>query len=229
MIRVLVADDQELIRAGLTALLRAAPDLEVVGEASDGHEAVQCAAAAHPDVILMDIRMPGMDGIAATKRILADSLADGGASRTPQILILTTFDIDEYVYQALRAGASGFLLKQTPAKRLLSAIHTVAAGDVLLSPTSTQRLIEAFTLAPPEAPDHDTSQLFTLTARELEIFTLVGQTLSNHDIAQKLCLSQATVKTHLNRAMSKLGLSSRAHVVATAYDCGLVTSRRSAD
>ncbi|MEV4747716.1 response regulator transcription factor [Streptosporangium sp. NPDC049248] len=224
MIKVLVADDQELIRAGLTALLRAAPDLEVVGEASDGHEAVQCAAATHPDVILMDIRMPGMDGIAATKRILAD----GSASRTPQILILTTFDIDEYVYQALRAGASGFLLKQTPAKRLLSAIHTVAAGDVLLSPTSTQRLIEAFTPAPPAVPDRDVSQLFALTARELEIFTLVGQTLSNHDIAQKLCLSQATVKTHLNRAMSKLGLSSRAHVVATAYDCGLVTSRRPA-
>ncbi|MEV4381201.1 response regulator transcription factor [Streptosporangium sp. NPDC049644] len=224
MIKVLVADDQELIRAGLTALLRAAPDLEVVGEASDGHEAVQCAAATHPDVILMDIRMPGMDGIAATKRILAD----GSAPRTPQILILTTFDIDEYVYQALRAGASGFLLKQTPAKRLLSAIHTVAAGDILLSPTSTQRLIEAFTPAPPAAPDRDVSQLFALTARELEIFTLVGQTLSNHDIAQKLCLSQATVKTHLNRAMSKLGLSSRAHVVATAYDCGLVTSRRPA-
>lgn len=222
MIRVLVADDQELIRAGLVALLRAAPGFEVVGEASDGHEAVRLAAATRPDVILMDIRMPGMDGIAATKRILADNTEP----RIPQVLILTTFDVDEYIYQALRAGASGFLLKQTPADRFLAAINTVAAGEVLLSPSSTQRLIETFSPAPPAVPEQDTSRLFVLTARELEIFTLVGQALSNHEIAQKLCLSQATVKTHLNRAMSKLGLSSRAHVVATAYDCGLVTSRR---
>src|SRR5689334_6439767 len=134
MISVLVVDDQDLIRAGWATLLRAAPDLTVVGEAADGHEAVRLAAATRPDVILMDIRMPGLDGIAATRQILADS----AAQRPPQVLIVTTFDIDEYVYQALRAGACGFLLKQTPADRLLAAIHTVAAGDVLLSPTSTR-------------------------------------------------------------------------------------------
>jgi DNA-binding NarL/FixJ family response regulator len=224
MIKVLVVDDQDLIRAGLTALLQAAPDIQVVGEASDGLEAVERAAAARPDVILMDIRMPGMDGIAATKRILAD----GDAPRPPQILILTTFDIDEYVYQALCAGACGFLLKQTPAARLLSAIHTVAAGEVLLSPSSTRRLIEAFRPAPAPVPDHVRSELSTLTSREFQIFTLVGRMLSNHDIAQQLCLSQATVKTHLNRAMSKLGLSSRAQVVATAYNYGLVSPQYTA-
>ncbi|MFI7703799.1 response regulator [Nonomuraea sp. NPDC049480] len=222
MITVLVADDQDLIRVGLVALLRAAPDLTVVGEAADGHEAVRLAAATHPDVILMDIRMPGMDGITATRHILTDSTAP----RPPQILIVTTFDIDEYVYQALRAGACGFLLKQTPAARLLSAIHTVAAGDVLLSPTSTRRLIETFSPAPAPAAEAGKAELATLTARELEIITLVGRTLSNHDIAERLCLSQATVKTHLNRAMTKLGLASRAHAVALAYDLGLVTPRR---
>ncbi|NUT42109.1 MAG: response regulator transcription factor [Thermoactinospora sp.] len=221
MISVLVADDQELIRAGLTALLRAAPDLTVAGEAADGHEAVRLAAGTRPDVILMDVRMPGLDGIRATRQILADTTAP----HLPSILILTTFDIDEYVYQALRAGASGFLLKQTPASRLLAAIHTVAAGDVLLSPTSTRRLVEAFTPAPRPAVE----ELSVLTAREREILTLVGRTLSNDEIARRLHLSPATVKTHLNRAMGKLGLASRAHVVALAYDLGLVAPRRTAD
>ncbi|GAA4104018.1 response regulator transcription factor [Nonomuraea soli] len=214
-----MADDQELIRAGLTALLRAAPDLTVAGEAADGHEAVRLAAGTRPDVILMDVRMPGLDGIRATRQILAD-----GSAPAPHILILTTFDIDEYVYQALRAGASGFLLKQTPASRLLAAIHTVAAGDVLLSPTSTRRLVEAFTPAPRAGEE----ELSVLTAREREILTLVGQTLSNDEIARRLHLSPATVKTHLNRAMGKLGLASRAHAVALAYDLGLVAPRRTA-
>ncbi|WP_336203900.1 response regulator transcription factor [Nonomuraea sp. LPB2021202275-12-8] len=222
MISVLVADDQDLVRAGLVALLRAAPGFDVVGEAADGHQAVQLAASTRPHVILMDICMPGLDGIKATRRILTEATRPD----RPRVLVVTTFDIDEYVYHALRAGASGFLLKQTPASRLLAAIETVAAGDVLLSPTSTRRLIEAFTPALPSSPYDSSPHLSVLTSRELQILTLVGQTLSNDEIALHLHLSPATVKTHLNRAMTKLNLSSRAHVVALAYEVGLVTPRR---
>ncbi|MFC4008857.1 response regulator [Nonomuraea purpurea] len=212
MIKVLVVDDQVLIRAGLAAMLRAS-GLDVVGEAADGAEAVRLAADLRPEVVLMDIRMPGMNGIAAMERILADA---GGTP--PKVLILSTFDLDEYVYNALRTGASGFLLKDTPPGRLIAAIHTVAAGDVLLAPSVTKRLIETFVSPPsPAAPVLD-----ALTARETEVLRLVGHALSNKEIAERLAVSEGTVKTHLNRLMAKLGLSSRAQVVVLSYDCGLV-------
>ncbi|MFI6320488.1 response regulator [Nonomuraea sp. NPDC050556] len=211
MITVLVVDDQVLIRAGLAALVRTAPDLDVVGEAADGSEAVRLAEQFAPDVILMDVRMPGMDGITATERILAR-----GASK---VLILTTFDVDEYVYRALRLGASGFLLKDTPPERLLAAIRTVASGDILLAPSATRRLVEAFTL-PPVADVGD------LTSRETDVLRLVGRGLSNREIAAELSVAEATVKTHLNHLLAKLGLSSRAQAVVHAYDSGLVRPAR---
>ncbi|SDC92308.1 response regulator [Actinokineospora iranica] len=217
-ITVLVVDDQALIRAGLTALLRAAPDIEVVGEAKDGEEAMAQAAALRPDVILMDIRMPGVGGITATKRILAT----GSPAR---ILVLTTFDLDDYVYEALSAGAAGFVLKEIEPARLLAAIHTVATGDTLFAPTVTRRLIEAYLhqQSPPgPTPAHD---LGCLTAREREVLQLVGTGIGNAEIAQRLVVSEGTVKTHLNRVMTKLDLSSRAQAVVTAYETGLVVAR----
>ena len=220
MVTLLVVDDQELIRAGLVALLRAAPGIDVVGEAAGGEEAVAVATATHPDVILMDIRMPGMDGVTATRRILA------AVDPPPKIIALTTFDLDEYVYAALRAGASGFLLKETEPRRLLDAIDTVATGDMLLAPTVTRRLVEAYVdgtgPAARQAPSDD-STLGGLTPREREILRLVGTGLSNTDIAGRLTVSEATVKTHLNRTMTKLDLSSRAQAVVAAYESGLVT------
>ncbi|MBT2229215.1 response regulator transcription factor [Nonomuraea sp. NEAU-A123] len=216
MIRVLVVDDQVLIRAGLAALLRAA-GLEVVGEAADGEEAIRLAAAVKPEVILMDIRMPGISGITATERILA-----AAESTPPKVLILTTFDLDEYVFNALRLGAGGFLLKDTPPERLIAAIHTVASGDVLLAPIATKRLIEAFVAPPREAVVSPPPVLDRLTSRETEVLGLVGHALSNREIAERLSVSEGTVKTHLNRLMAKLGLTSRAQVVVLSYDCGLV-------
>jgi DNA-binding NarL/FixJ family response regulator len=216
MTTVLIVDDQVLIRAGLAALIHAAPGLEVSGQAGSGHEAVALAAANPPDVILMDVRMPDLNGVAATELILAQATGD-----PPRVLILTTFDLDEYVYTALRAGAAGFLLKDTPPERLLAAIHTVAAGDMLFAPSVMRRLIEAYgrhneaSERPPE--------LDVLTAREAEVLQLVGTGLSNGDIAARLAVSEATVKTHLNRTMTKLNLSSRAQAVAVAYETGLVT------
>ncbi|MFF4404662.1 response regulator [Streptomyces sp. NPDC001262] len=217
-IRVLVVDDQVLIRAGVAALLRAAPGMEVVGEAADGEEAVALAAAHRPDVVLMDIRMPGMSGIAATERILEDA-----PDPAPRVLVLTTFDLDEYVYAALRAGAAGFLLKDAGPQRLLAAVTAVAGGDTLFAPTVTRRLIESFTRrqsleAGPEQP----AALEVLTGREREVLRLTGRGLSNGDIADELVISEATVKTHLNRAMAKLGLCSRAQAVVAAYESGLV-------
>ncbi len=218
MIRLLVADDQAVVRAGLVALLTAAPGVTVVGEAGDGHEAVVRAAETRPDVILMDVRMPGQSGIVATGRILATA-----QEPPPKILVLTTFDLDEYVYQALRAGASGFLLKEAEPDRLLTAIHTIAAGDMLFAPTVTRRLVETYLHAnPPSGP----AAADPLTDRELEVVRLVAGGLSNTDIARRLVISEGTVKTHLNRAMSKLDLTSRAQVVVHAYECGLVTPRR---
>jgi DNA-binding NarL/FixJ family response regulator len=217
MVRVLVVDDQVLIRAGLAALIRAASGLEVVGEAADGDEAVALAAATRPDVILMDIRMPGVSGITATRRIL-----EAAGENPPRILILTTFDLDEYVYAALRAGACGFLLKDTPPQRLLPAIEAVADGDLLFAPTVTRRLVEAFTQRPDAAEQSDTD-LSALTAREVEVLRLVGTGLSNTEIAGSLVVSEATVKTHLNRTMSKLNLASRAQAVVLAYETGLVS------
>ncbi|MEV6523817.1 response regulator transcription factor [Longispora sp. NPDC051575] len=219
MTRVLIVDDEVLIRAGLAALLRAAPGLTVVGEAADGEQAVALAAELEPDVVLMDIQMPGLNGVAATERLLARSRT----AVPPRVLIVTTFDLDEYVFAALRAGASGFLLKDTPPERLLAAISVVGSGDMLFAPSVTCRLIEAYTRRPdrvPVAPELD-----TLTSREVEVLGLVGRGLSNAEIAERLVVSEATVKTHLNRTMTKLGVSSRAQTVVLAYESGLVTPR----
>ncbi|MEU5264691.1 response regulator transcription factor [Amycolatopsis sp. NPDC021455] len=214
MVRVLVVDDQVLIRAGLAALIRAAPGFDVVGEVDRGEQAVAVTAREQVDVVLMDIRMPGLSGIAATERILAHA-----SEHRPKVLILTTFDLDEYVYGALRAGASGFLLKDAPPERILAAIQAVAAGDTLFAPTVTRRLIEAFG---PPADDRRIPALTSLTLRETEVVRLVGHGMSNAEIAGRLTVSAGTVKTHLNRAMTKLGVSSRAQAVVVAYESGLV-------
>ncbi|MFK0234121.1 response regulator [Streptomyces vinaceus] len=218
MLRVLVVDDQFLIRSGLTALLGAAPGIEVVAEAADGEEAVRLAAETRPDVVLMDIRMPGTDGITATERILAEADAAAGQAR-PKVLVLTTFDSDAYVFRALRVGASGFLLKDTPPDRLLAAIATVHAGEMLFSPGALQGIIAAY--AGPVARDPHPG-LAALNPREREVLGLVGAGLSNADIAGRLVLSAATVKTHVHRCMSKLGVSSRAQAVVLAHESGLV-------
>ncbi|WP_033328924.1 response regulator [Streptomyces yerevanensis] len=221
MTRVLVVDDQFLIRAGLVGLLNAAPGFEAVGEAGDGEEAVRLAAKTRPDVILMDIRMPGMNGIEATKRILADA-----ADQAPRVLVLTTFDLDEYVYGALKAGASGFLLKDSGPERLLAAVTAVSGGDALFAPSVTRRLVEAFTQQARSAPDAQRpSVLGTLTSREVDVLKLIACGLSNPQIADRLSISEATVKTHLNRTMTKLDLNSRAQAVVIAYETGLVTPR----
>lgn len=210
---VLVVDDQFLIRSGLAALLTAAPGYEVAGEAADGEEAVRLAERTRPDVVLMDVRMPGTDGIAATERILA-----APEPGRPKVLMLTTFDSDEYVFRALRAGACGFLLKDTPPERLLAAISTVHAGEMLFSPRALRGLIDAYAAPVTRTPRPG---LDALTPREREVLGLVGAGLSNADIAGRLVLSPATVKTHVHRCMSKLALSSRAQAVVVAYECGL--------
>lgn len=215
-LRVLVADDQALIRAGLAALLRAAPGLEVVGEAVNGAEAIELAASTCPDVVLMDIRMPVLDGIGATRQILA---APG--DHHPKIVMLTTFDLDEYVYTALGEGASGFLLKDTPPDRIISAITTVANGDVLIAPRITHRLVETYSQHHRRRARHDV-RLDELTARETEVLRLVGNGWSNAEIADHLVLSESTVKTHVKRLMAKLRLTSRAQAVVVAYESGLI-------
>jgi DNA-binding NarL/FixJ family response regulator len=216
-IRVVVADDQTLVRAGFRLLVDSASDLEVVGEAVDGAEAVELARRERPAVVLMDIRMPRMDGLEATRRIAADELLAG-----VRVLILTTFDLDEYVYQALRVGASGFLLKDTPPADLLAAIRVVAAGDALLAPGITRRLIAEFARRPDPsrvAP----AALQALTDREREVLGLVAHGLSNSEIAQRLVVSPATSKTYVSRMLAKLGARDRAQLVAIAYETGLVT------
>ncbi len=215
-IRVLIADDQAMVRAGLSLILRPYADVEIVGEAGDGYEAVEVARRLRPDVVLMDIRMPRMDGIEATRRLLAP-----GVPHRPRVLVLTTFDLDEYVYDALRAGAGGFMLKDEPPERLLAGIRIVAAGDALLAPTVTRRLIEEFVRRPtPES--FDSSGLAELTEREREILSLLARGLSNDEIAEELVLSRATVKTHVANVFAKLNLRDRAQAVVFAYECGVV-------
>ncbi|MFD7900824.1 response regulator [Kitasatospora sp. NPDC059747] len=220
MTTVLVVDDQILVRAGLAALIHAAPGLDVCGQAADGEQAIALAARLRPDVVLMDIRMPDVDGITATERILAQA-----ADPLPRVLVLTTFDLDEYVYGALRVGASGFLLKETPPERLLTAIEVVAGGDMLFAPSVTCRLIEAYAHRIGQEADAPT-ELDPLTARELDVLQLVGAGLGNSEIADELAVTVGTVKTHLNRIMTKVGISSRAQAVVLAYDSGLITPRR---
>ncbi|MCP3014022.1 response regulator transcription factor [Nocardiopsis dassonvillei] len=219
MIRVLLADDQALVRAGFRALLDSAPDIEVVAEAADGEEAVRLARAERPDVVLMDIRMPGVDGLAAAGRILADP-----ALEATRVVILTTFDLDEYIFEALRAGASGFLVKDTEPGDLLRAVRVVHGGEALLSPGITRRLIADYARRPPSAPDPSV-RLNGLTEREREVVALVGGGLSNEEIAAHLVLSPATAKTHVSRAMVKLGVRDRAQLVVIAYETALVTPK----
>ena len=217
MIRVLLADDQGLVRAGFRALLDAEPDIEVVAEAADGVEAVRLTGQTRPDVVLMDIRMPGVDGLEATRRIAADP-----ALTATRIVILTTFELDEYLFEALRVGASGFLVKDTEPVELLRGVRAVAAGDALLSPGVTRRLIAEFAGrgdAQPAAPEPSLAQL---TDREREVMALVGAGLSNEEIAARLVVSPATAKTHVSRAMVKLGARDRAQLVVYAYEAGLV-------
>ena len=210
-IRVLVADDQSMVRAGFRMLLAGEQDIEVVAEATNGLEAVDMAARFHPAVVLMDIRMPELDGLEATRRILA---ADNAA----RILILTTFDLDEYVYEALRAGASGFVLKDDPPEQLLAAIRIVAGGDALLSPAITKRVIKQFTRIPRPAPP---SKLDDLTERELDVFRLIARGLSNAEIGRELYISDTTVKTHITHILQKLDLRDRVQAVVLAYETGL--------
>ena len=215
MIRVLIADDQALVRAGFHAILETQDDIDVVGEAADGAEAVQVARTVRPDVVLMDIRMPGLDGIEAMRRLLRDDHA-------PKVLMLTTFDLNEYLYEAMRAGASGFLLKDAPREQLITAVRAVVQGDTLLAPALIRRLVEDFVRRP--APGTRVpSQVGKLSARELEVLKLVARGLSNAEIAKTLFVSEATARTHLAHIFSKLDLRDRVQAVVLAYESGLAT------
>ena len=220
MIRVLIVDDQALVRAGFRAILELQDDMEVAGEAGDGGEAVTLTRELRPEVVLMDIRMPGLDGIEATRRIARD----GNGSR---ILILTTFDLDEYVYEALKAGASGFLLKDAPRDQFISGIRTIAAGDTLLAPTLVRRLVEDFVRRPP--PGARPKSLDELTRRELEVLILIARGLANAEIASRLFVSEATVRTHVTHILTKLNLRDRIQAVVLAYESGLVQPGNTAD
>ncbi|MEV2269901.1 response regulator transcription factor [Nonomuraea africana] len=215
VIRALIADDQGMVRTGFTVFLSSQPDIEVIGEAANGREAVERAALLKPDVILMDVRMPEMDGLQATRQILTSG------DFLPKILILTTFDLDDYVYEALRAGASGFLLKDASALQLAEAVRVVAAGEALIAPAITKRLITEFArLGGPRAPT--VRRLAELTERETEVLTLIAQGLSNQEIATRLIVSEQTVKTHVGRVLGKLDLRDRAQAIVYAYETGLV-------
>jgi DNA-binding NarL/FixJ family response regulator len=218
-IRVMLVDDQALLRTGFRMVLDAQPDMEVVAEAGDGEEALRLLPEARADVVLMDVRMPRMDGVEATRRVCAEPDA-------PKVLILTTFDLDEYAFSALRAGASGFMLKDVPPGDLLAAIRAVRSGDAVVAPSTTRRLLDRFAPMLPGAPDERSSareeELARLTTREREVMVLVAQGLSNGEIAARLVLSEATVKTHVGRILTKLGLRDRVQVVVLAYETGLV-------
>jgi DNA-binding NarL/FixJ family response regulator len=218
-IRVLVADDQALVRGSFRILVSTAPDLAPVGEAASGLEAIELARREKPDVVLMDIRMPGLDGIEATRRITSDPETSG-----VRVLILTTFDLDEYVFAALRAGASGYLIKDTPPPELLAGIRVIAAGEALLAPRVTRRLIAEFTSRPGPGlgPRRPAAALAEVTEREREVLTLIGLGLSNTEIAARLQVSMSTAKTHVGRLLMKLGARDRAQLVIAAYDAGLV-------
>ena len=213
--RVVIVDDQGMVRAGFRSLLEGEADLEVVGEAANGEQAVEVVSRLAPDVTLMDIRMPVLDGIAATRRLLE-------AGSTTRVLVLTTFDLDEYVFEALRAGASGFLLKDAPAEELAAAIRVVAAGDSLLAPGVTRRVIDAFVRTAAPTRPASSPQLASLTPRELEVLGLLGRGLSNLDIAQRLYVSEGTTKTHVSNVLAKLGLRDRVQAVVFAYEHGVV-------
>jgi DNA-binding NarL/FixJ family response regulator len=220
MTRILIADDQALVRAGFKMILDAEDDLDVVGEASDGTEAVAMADRLEPDVVLMDIRMPELDGIEATRRVIA-----AAGDRPVRVLMLTTFDLNEYVYEALRAGASGFLLKDVPPEQLVAGIRVVAEGEALLAPSITKRLIQEFASAAPARAEPPRG-LDELTARELEVFKLIARGLSNAEIAEELVVSETTVKTHVARVLMKLGLRDRVQAVVLAYEAGVAVPGR---
>jgi len=216
VITVLLVDDQALVRTGFRMILEAEPDLEVVGEAADGREAIEQARSVSPDVVLMDVRMPEIDGIEATRQLLA------APDATAKVVMLTTFDMDEYVYEALRAGASGFLLKDVPPEQLVAGIRAVASGDALLAPSVTRRVIEEFVRRPPDSVRAAPAQLAELTARELEVLKLIARGLSNAEIAKDLFVSETTVKTHVAHVLMKLQLRDRVQAVVLAYESGLV-------
>jgi DNA-binding NarL/FixJ family response regulator len=216
VIRVLIVDDQSLVRAGFRMILEAEEDIEVLGEAADGAEALDAARQLSPDVILMDVRMPVVDGLDATRRLLE------GKQEGPRVLILTTFDLDEYVYEALRVGASGFLLKDTPPEQLVDAIRVVSNGDALLSPVITRRVIEEFVRRPPDSLRKPAAELEELTARELEMLRYLARGLSNAEIAREASVSETTVKTHIAHILLKLRLRDRVQAVVFAYENGVV-------
>jgi len=216
-VRVLIADDQQLVRAGFAMILSTSRDIEVVAEAADGHEAVKLATSFAPDIVLMDIQMPGLNGIDATRRIVGD-----GRTAHTRVLILTTFDLDEYVYDALRAGATGFLLKDVPPEQLVAAVRTARDGDALLAPSVTRRLIEEFT-QPRQATSAAPSLLDRLSPREAEVFRLLARGLTNQEIANELIVGENTVKTHVARILTKLSLRDRVQAVVLAYEAGIVT------